>query len=360
MEDRIMVHKEGIRSLKIKRVTEYLLNSLLPLPYGGKLPGIRTIRKQTGAGQSIVTHALRQLEDDGLIRIDPERGSFRIKPTEKSNEIRLLHWSVSSLENSGFVRTLFDTLSELAAADGRKITVESVGPRSKEEIAEELFSQGISRCILFGAQSADFADYLHTHLKSCLELLPRHTGQVTAELRDSPEMTVMQIEYLLKLGYRRIGYLHFCGNDFSLYPVQVIRLLDYYRMMAENDLHVDPRWVFHCEEHYANLETGMEQIMRSDPRPEVLIVPGSAVIRLYAWLKKHRIRIGKDLALFSQDEVDRSLSPEVTAITNNPADIARTFWRMFQTGERGEKVESAYTELYIRTGQTVPRLKSGS
>lgn len=355
-----MERKEGIRSLKIKRVTEYLLNALLPLPYGGKLPGIRTIRKQTGAGQSIVTHALRLLEADGLIRIDPERGTFRIKPTENSNEIRLLHWSVSSLERSGFVRNLFDTLSELAAADGRKITVESVGPRSKEEIAEELFSHGISRCILFGAQNADFADYLHRHLKNCLELLPRHTGQVTAELRDSPEMTVMQIEYLMKLGYRRIGYLHFCGNDFSLYPVQVIRLLDYYRMMAENDLHVDPRWVFHCSEDYGNLEKGMEQIMDSDPRPEVLIVPGSALVRLYAWFRSHKIRIGKDLALFSQDEVDRDLVPEVTAITNNPVEIARTFWMMFQTAEQGEKVESAYTELYIRTGQTVPRLRSGS
>ncbi len=355
-----MVHKEGIRSLKIKRVAEYLLNVLLPLPYGGKLPGIRTIRKETGAGQSTVTHALRQLEADGLIRIDPERGTFRIKPAENSNEIRLLHWSVSSLKNSGFVRTLFDTLSGLAVADGRKITVESVGPRSKEEIAAELFSQGISRCILFGAQSADFAGYLHTHVKNCLELLPRHTGQVAAELRDSPEMTVMQIEYLRKLGYRRIGYLHFCGNDFSLYPVQVIRLLDYYRMMAENDLHADPRWVFHCREDYGNLETGMKQIMRSDPRPEVLIVPGSAVVRLYAWLKNHKIRIGKDLALFSQDEVEPGLFPEVTAITNNPADIARTFWRMFQAAERGEKVVSAHTELLIRTGQTVPRLKSGS
>jgi len=81
-----MVHKEGIRSLKIKRVTEYLLNVLLPLPYGGKLPGIRTIRKETGVGQSAVTHALRQLEKDGLIRIDPERGTFRIKPVENSNQ----------------------------------------------------------------------------------------------------------------------------------------------------------------------------------------------------------------------------------------------------------------------------------
>ena len=43
---------------------------------------------------------------------------------------------------------------------------------------------------------------------------------------------------------------------------------------------------------------------------------------------------------------------------NNPVEIAKTFWRMFQAAERGEKVESAYTELFIRTGQTVPNLNS--
>jgi len=31
---------------------------------------------------------------------------------------------------------------------------------------------------------------------------------------------------------------------------------------------------------------------------------------------------------------------------------------MFQAAERGEKVESAYTKLFIRTGQTVPNLNS--
>ena len=105
----------------------------------------------------------------------------------------------------------------------------------------------------------------------------------------------------------------------------------------------------------------MERIMSSDPRPEALIVQGStAYARLDAWCRKHKIRIGKDLAVFQSDDISGELFPEVTTITNNPAEIARTFWRMFQAVERGEKVESTYTKLFIRTGQTVPNLKSKS
>jgi len=352
--------KPGIRDRKISRVTEYLMNTLLQLPYGGRLPGIRTVMRETGTGQFTVTHALKHLEQQGLIRITPDRGSFRLEPAETIREIRLLHWSTNALHSSDFVGIIFQRLQEHAKAANWKITIENAGVRPPGKLAKELLDSGISKVIVYGAAQPDFARELKGCMKLCLELLPRHAERLVTELRDSPEMTVLQMDYLLKRGYRRIGYLHFCGNDFSLYPVQVIRLLDYYRMMAENDLHVDPRWVFHCEENYGNLETGMELIMKSDPRPQVLIVPGSALDRLYAWFKKHRIRIGKDLALFSQDEVELGLFPEVTAITNNPADIARTFWRMWQAAERGEKVESAHTELLIRTGQTVPLLKSGS
>ena len=64
--------------------------------------------------------------------------------------------------------------------------------------------------------------------------------------------------------------------------------------------------------------------------------------------------------MFRCDETSRKIYPEVTTITNNPAEIARTFWQMFQAAERGEKVESAYTKLFIRTGQTVPNLKTKS
>lgn len=142
------------------------------------------------------------------------------------------------------------------------------------------------------------------------------------------------------------------------YPVQVHRLMDYYRLMAENGLRVNPDWVFYCSDYYDNLETGMEQIMNSDPKPEVLIVPGASLTRLYSYCRKHHIRIGKDLAIFSCDDINERLKPEATVITNNPKEIAKTFWEMFLAAERGEKVESAYTELFIRTGQTVPSLRS--
>ena len=190
-----------------------------------------------------------------------------------------------------------------------------------------------------------------------MELLPRHTSDAAISLRDSPEMTVLQFNYLLNLGYSRIGYMHFCGNDISLYPVQVMRLLDYYRLMAENHLYMNPDWVFHCSERYGNLEEGLHKILASSPRPEVLIVPGSALKYLYTLCRKCGIRIGKDLAIFSCDETNEKLVPEVTEITNDPKNIAQQCWQMFSALSRKEKVQSCHTELKIRIGHTVPSLK---
>ena len=162
------------------------------------------------------------------------------------------------------------------------------------------------------------------------------------------------MNYLFKLGYRRIGYLHYGGTDLYYYPIHSLRLTDYYRLMAENGLKVEPGWVFHCSEHYENLPEGMDRILHSDPPPEALITPGSALRLVYFWCRKHHVRIGEDLAIFSTDDVNGNLRPQTTTVTNNPREIAETFWAMFQAAERGEKVESRCTNLFIRTGLTVP------
>lgn len=293
----------------------------------------------------------------GMIRVDPYRGIFRTKPAEKSDEIRLLHWSLNSLEQNSFASLLFEALQQESANEHRKLTIENVGARSQDEICEELISHGISNCIICGAINPDFAKFLKQNMQVCMELLPRHTADNVTCLRDSPEMTILQFNYLINLGYTRIGYIHFCGNDISLYPVQVMRLLDYYRLMAENHLCVNPRWVFHCSERYDNLEEGLMQIINSSPMPQALIVPGSALKYLYPLCRKLKIRIGKDMAIFSCDETNEKFAPEVTEITNDPKNIAQQCWQMFSALSKGEKVSSRNTELRIRIGQTVPSLK---
>lgn len=355
-----MKPKTGTRRQKAVRVEERLHNMLLPLPEGTRLPGIRELMKTTGAGQIVVCSVLQDLQEDGLIRIDPRRGIFRTKASEQFKEIRLLHWSLKDLDDTSFVGMLFQKLLEQARSADRLITIENAGVRPPGKLAQELADSGIADVIVYGAASPDFARELAGRMKVCLELLPRHDERIVTELRDSPDMTVRQMDYLLKRGYRKIGYLHFCGSDMYQYPVQVHRLMDYYRLMAENGLRVNPDWVFYCSDYYENLETGLDRMMESDPKPEVLIVPGASLNRLYSYCRKHHIRIGKDLAVFSQDEIDQKLSPEPTTITNNPQEIAQTFWRMFLAAERGESMESRYTELFIRTGQTVPDLKTAA
>ena len=349
-----MKNDGGIRERKVEHVVEYLQNVLLPLPPGGKLPSFRAIKKRTGCGQRTLEHALERLRKAGLIRIDPWRGIYRVGQAEPTDEIRLIHFQKGELADSTFIFTLFRELGKHAESSGRKITIESAGRRTPETIVQELMEHGISRCIVSGATQPDFARCLKQRIPLCLELLPRHGEPVVPSLCDSPDMTVIQMNYLFNLGYRRIGYVHYGGKDMRFYPINWLRLMDYYRLMAENGLKVDPAWVFHCSERYEDLASGIERIMHSDSPPEVLIMPGSAVPRLYLWCRKHHIRIGRDLAVFSTDDVNMNLRPQATTVTNNPKEIAESFWEMFQAAERGEKVESRNTNLFIRTGRTVP------
>ena len=349
-----MKENTGIRAHKRKQVMEYLLNQILPLPYGSRLPGIRIIMAETGAGRLTVDHVLRELARQRLIRIEPDRGTFRTKPDGKNDEIRLLHWSWIDWEQIKFVAPLFDTLKALAQADGRRLAIENVRRRSWETIGEELIGQGVSRVILYSPVIPDYAEYLAKRMEVCLELLPRHMERVVTELRGSPEMTGLQLNYLFNLGYRRIGYIHYGLQSISQYPVQVLRLLDFYRIMAEHRLFVDPDWVLHLQDRCRDMEAGLERMMATDPRPEAIILTGTSVLaRLDQWCRKRGVRIGKDLAVFCCDDLETNSVLDATTVTNNPVEIAETFWQMFLAAERGEKVESRYTNLRIRTGQTV-------
>ena len=137
-----------------------------------------------------------------------------------------------------------------------------------------------------------------------------------------------------------------------------IKKQDFYRIMAEKRMPLNPDWVFICSERYENIYAGLERIMNSEPPPEALIVPGIGLRAVYSFCRRHKIKIGKDLAVFACDKVHEKPVPGPTVITNDPKDIAETFWQMFLAAERGEKVESRCTELLILTGQTVPNLKT--
>ena len=236
--------------------------------------------------------------------------------------------------------------------------MKNITGQQPEELASDLAASGITRCIVSSAFSPDFAICLKKRMRVCLELLPQHTSRITAELRDSPDMTARQLDYLFQRGYSRIGYMYFGGMDITRYPIHIQRLLDYYRLMAVKGYQVNPDWVFSIDDDCGNIEEGINQILNSNPKPEALIVPSGIFSRLHSYCREHKIRIGKDVAVFACEDILGQQFPDVTVITNNPEEIAETFWKMFLAEERGEGMGSLSTELLVRIGQTVPNLKT--
>lgn len=351
------MQKHLLRTKKLDKVIEYITNAIIPLKSGERMFGIRAIMQETGAGRRTVMHALDKLSKDKVIKVEPKRGIFKRIPNINNDEIRLLHWGAVVSDKKGFMGAMLDELSLEAAKDNKTILMENISSKSALEVLEELSQDNIQNCILVSAMNHEYGKVLSQKMNHCLELLPRHSMLSCVSVIDSPQMTQMQLDYLFNLGYTRIGYIHFCGTDISRYPVQVIRLMEFYRIMAEKGLYVDKKWVFQCDEVFSNIEQGIEQIFSSLQIPQALIVPGSSLKYLYPVCRKAGIKIGKDIAIFSCDETDEELVPEITHITNNPREIGRICWNMFSQMIKGEKVDSCYTDLRIKIGKTVPTIK---
>ena len=128
-------------------------------------------------------------------------------------------------------------------------------------------------------------------------------------------------------------------------------------MMAEKGYKVNPNWVFNIDDNCENIEEGINQILNANPKCEAIIVPSEIFNQLYSYCKKHKIKIGKELAVFANEDTLSMQHPEVTVITNNPENIAEQFWQMFLDLEKGKGISSSNTQLFIRVGQTVPSIK---
>jgi len=215
-------------------------------------------------------------------------------------------------------------------------------------------ANAVEKCFLYGAPYCELAEFVRTRVPVCVELLPHHTVKLGPEVRDSPEMTQIQLDYMMALGHRKIGYVHQLIPDLARCPVQYHRLFDYYRIMAERGCRIEPEWVFSDYHEYPVFNKSMYRAMHCARPPSALIVPGGRIEFAYHYLNGSGIAIGDEFAVMGCDDIASELQPRATTVTNYPAEIARQAWAVMEAAVDG-KIMQLLTELKIITGESVRR-----
>ena len=338
-----------LRELLIEKI-----NSVLP---GGKLPGLRSLMLESGCGRLRIEHLLQEFANDGIIEIRPRSGCYRMA-VEESPAIAFIYFGIlplSTLETD-FYGGIYCTLREYAREKGTELEVINASLIAPEKLADLLKMRRFKQAFVSGSRELRELKLIRRFVPYTVSLLPRHTESAGSELRDSAEMTAIQLDYLFKCNYRKIAFIHNAEPDFIQSPVQSHRLLEYYRIMAENGLKIEPEWVFYCGYNWEHFNNCMYRLMKSPRQCEAVIVPGGGTLQnLYRFCRNNGIIIGRELAVMSCDDTTGELSPRPTTVTNNPREIGERAWQIMLKTVDGECVKEN-TVLRIVTGETVPHL----
>lgn len=340
-------------SYKRRRIAAYLDDLLAKLPPGGKLPGERELIRTTGVGRTLLERELEKLVERGRIFVKFRQGYF-VRPATERPQVLLLHeTSYYPSRTPGFTDILFENIILLAGRRGLSCQCVNMTAMHEDELLALLRNCAPERVFLIGLRDWPRADFIRKQVPYCVEIVPRHATSLGAELRNAP-ISAMQMEYLFQRGYTRIAYIHQV-EDWNSSPTQLIRLLNYYRIMSEKNLRVRPEWVFQYTYEWNKLNRDMYRMMSRNP-PEALIAPGSSMEYVYRFCANNGIEIGSELAVIGCDDTAPDLSPRPTTVTNYPGEIAKQAWAIMDSLRQGVE-RKEFTAPLIVTGETVPMRK---
>ena len=337
-----------------KTARAYLNEVIEQLAPGERLPGMRQMITASGVGRLRLERILREFEIRNIVDVRPRSGRYR-SVQKLAPPMLFIHFSRRPIveDEHGFVGGAVRILRQHAESLGLRFSVLNARGIPLKELSIILKRNNVRQAFVFGSREAATTELISEHVPFTVSLLPCHTVSLGSELRDSPDMTTMQLKYLFQRNCRNIAYIHNVEEDWSTSPVQLKRLLEYYRIMAENGIKIEPEWVFYCGYNWEYFNSHMYKLMQCKRLPEAIIVPGSSLRHLYRFCANNGIAIGSELAIMGCDDTEPELLPRATTVTNSPREIGEQVWQIMQKLLEGVQVKEV-TNLRIITGETVP------
>lgn len=334
----------------------YVKEILAVTPPGGRLPGIRQMIKESGTGRIRLEKYLQEFEFAGQIIVHPQSGRYRSEKQTASAPMVFIHFSGKPImpHDHSFPGGAVKYLQEKAIKNGQSLEIIHARNITDHNLCARLNELKVRQAFVWCSDNIQLLNSIRQITPYVVSILPRYPDLGISELRDSPAMTSIQLEYLFNCNYRNIAYIH-NAEDWFKSPVQMQRLLDYYRIMAENGIKIEPEWVFYCAYNKEHFNHSMHRLLRSSRPVQAVIVPGSTLQMLYSFCAGNGIKIGCELAVMCSDDIEPDLIPRATTVTNSPREIGVEAWKIMQETMQGKTCRK-FTNLRIITGETVPYL----
>ncbi len=278
-------------SNSLEKAEKYFLALLDKRKSGERLPSIRQIKKELGVGQSVIEKTILKLQGEGLLRVRQPVGLFKAVPPAPN--IKLLDFA-NKLDRQGFY---FEFVSELLfriSEHNRRVELVS----NREQVKDILYHDRSSTILAFSMPLQDFA---HTgNADNIIHLLPNFRDPVSPALViDDYKLVEMQLNYLSKLGHKRIAYVHNYSSE-HFYRADNVRWDAFHHIVFEKGLEFCQDYLIYRKpgEDIAHLEQRVSEVLQLPNAPTAIVMCSDRLVRaVYGGIRRTGLEPGRDIAV---------------------------------------------------------------
>lgn len=301
-------------------------SALLLLPPGGALPGLREMIKRTGIGRTVLEEVLHEAEKNRYLERRPRSGYYRSTTWETTDaDLAIL------LDNSNGQLNLVGAFPQKASYVSRIVLrLQELSQINKKRF----FITGDINALppdiplfIVGANS----DELSAQTQKCSLRAVAVSGHTNCDLQVIPprERNVCcGLDYLYKLGHRRIGLLFNQQSDFPQFgDHRNEHLFEYYKFMAEHGVKVYAHFLI----RYPGEDEIISQLtaaLRHEIRPDALLVPSVWLDTVYRVLSEEKLLLPWHISVLGiGTPAEKSkLKPTPTMVFDDPKCVADQAW----------------------------------
>ncbi len=346
-----------------ERVEHHIRHAIMAVDNGERLPSVRQLMRRCNAGKSAVERALSRLQGEGLVESRARSGLYRIGGASvKETVVEYLYFCPAiALEGNRFHSDLFSCLSSAFAMQSRFFRLNVMEcEKDVPALVARLIRSATVPVITCGIGLSDLLQVAQLAAAniSVLHLLPNFTEPINESLiLDDEAIVRLQVEHLVKCGYRKVAYLHAAADNEYIRPLNARRDA-FLRLCVDYGLELRPGWVVNSRWENDAVMSALCPLLKAQEKPQALVINDGTASGVYAAIRACGLTPGVDIGVIGCDDMpwDTHIAPPLTSVRVSRPMIARMTCDLIDRMITGQKVGRNLVppELIVRES-TVPR-----
>lgn len=154
--------------------------------------------------------------------------------------------------------------------------------------------------------------------------------------------------HLIQQGYKGVAHVTMAPH----LSVTQNRMKGYMKALKQYKIPLQKKWVAHCDFDYGGMKKTVQQLLKTSPKPDAILVSGERIaISCFEVLKELRLRIPEDIALagFFDNPVSRFIDPPLTAVHQPTFDIGQSAARLLVDMIETKSLTHRYKSIELKT-----------